>query len=569
MAQPTHRPEFSPYSLVRMFWKQKLFTGIVFVVLAGVSVAVIQKLPSLYEATTLILVDSQKIPEKYVSATVSSTLQDRLTNLQQQITSTSHLQKMIDTLGLFKEERKKGNPEDIIQKMRSDITVTLVRGIENPEDKDKGATKQAAPNPMAAAAEKKIAPDAFKVAFKSTSPALAALVANQLSTLFVEENVRSRETHAEGTSDFIQQQLDEAKKSLDEQEKKVSDFKLQHSGELPEQENSMIAALGRQQAEMQANADGLNRAQQNKVLYESSLATTEAMLTSLTRSAAQAGSAGQAVTTTHYGGVVQTSKGPVRKTDQLRSDLESARLHYTDDHPEVKRLVRELAKAEETEKKEAAAPPPAVAAAAKVTTPAKGDGTSISDLSGPPALTQEIIKERDHVAALRSQLAAVNKEIEGRTATHDRVVAAINNFQARVDRLPLRVQELANLSRDYEMSKANYKSLLDKKFSADMAAEMERRQQAERFMIIESAQVPEEPVYPNRPLFDGIAIPAALFLAILAGLVREFKKNRFLGEWELPEGMPVLGRVSVIDFASARSRKNPQSFVPKSGQRTA
>src|SRR5260370_41659117 len=150
------------------------------------------------------------------------------------------------TLGEFKEKRKKGNPEDIIEKMRGNISVTLVRGIQNPEDKDKDKSKMPA-NPATQAAEKKIAPDAFKVTFKSTSPALAALVANQLATMFVEENVRSREGHSEGTAEFSQQQLEEAKKSLDAQEKKVSDFKMQHSGELPEQENSMIAALGRLQ----------------------------------------------------------------------------------------------------------------------------------------------------------------------------------------------------------------------------------------------------------------------------------------------------------------------------------
>jgi uncharacterized protein involved in exopolysaccharide biosynthesis len=340
--------------------------------------------------------------------------------------------------------------------------------------------------------------------------------------------------------------LDEAKKSLDAQEKKVSDFKMQHSGELPEQESSMIAALGRLQSELQANEDGLNRAQQNKVLYENSLATTEASLTALTRSAAQASQSGMTGSTTTRSGSTSAAKTVVKKTDQLRTELEAARLHYTEDHPEVKRLERELVKAEDAEKKEPAQQPTVAAVA---TTPAKGDTPNASDLGGPPALTTEIMKERDHVATLRSQLAAVNKEIEVRNAGHDRIIGTVNNYQSRVDRLPLRVQELANLSRDYEVSKTNYKSLLDKKFSADMAADMERRQQSERFQIIESAQIPEEPVFPNRPMFDGIAAAGALALALLIGLVREYKKNYLLGEWELPAGMPVLGRVSRIDFA--------------------
>src|SRR5260370_7708382 len=110
------------------------------------------------------------------------------------------------TLGEFKEKRKKGNPEDIIEKMRGNISVTLVRGIQNPEDKDKDKSKMPA-NPATQAAEKKIAPDAFKVTFKSTSPAMAALVANQLATMFVEESVRSREGHSEGPPQFLQPHL--------------------------------------------------------------------------------------------------------------------------------------------------------------------------------------------------------------------------------------------------------------------------------------------------------------------------------------------------------------------------
>ena len=110
---------------------------------------------------------------------------------------------------------------------------------------------------------------------------------------------------------------------------------------------------------------------------------------------------------------------------------------------------------------------------------------------------------------------------------------------------------MAALTRDYETSKANYRSLLDKKISAEMASEMEHSQQSERFTIADPARVPAAPVKPKRPLLFGVGSLAGLALGLILGLALELKKNVFLGEWELPPDLAVLGRISLSERTGA------------------
>ncbi len=102
---------------------------------------------------------------------------------------------------------------------------------------------------------------------------------------------------------------------------------------------------------------------------------------------------------------------------------------------------------------------------------------------------------------------------------------------------------MAQVTRDYEMSKANYRSLEEKIFAADMASEMEHNQKSERFMVLDSARASEKPVSPNRPLFAGLGGAVSLILSLGFWLFCDIRKNKLMGEWELPDGAVVLGRV--------------------------
>src|SRR5437660_9710096 len=102
-------------------------------------------------------------------------------------------------------------------------------------------------------------------------------------------------------------------------------------------------------------------------------------------------------------------------------------------------------------------------------------------------------RERERVFSTKTQLEQVNSEIASRNAEHQRILKSMSGYQSRVEKLPIREQQMAALTRDYETSKANYRSLLDKKISAGMASEMERSNQSERFTVADPARVPQMP----------------------------------------------------------------------------
>src|SRR5712692_10387557 len=254
------RAEFAPLTLMRMFGKHKVGVALISLLLCAITVVIVMMLPAIYRSEALILVDSQKIPERYVSASVGTDLQDRLAAINQFILSTTNLNKLIADYGLYKEERKSQVPEEIVEMMKSDIQIKVERGWVGNR------------------------PGAFRIAYMGKSPTMVAEVANRLAQLYVTENLTNREMQAKGTQSFIASRLAEAKKKLDEMELAVSRYKLQHNGELPEQENTLNGALSRLQLELQGIQEAINRGQQNKVMIENALSMAESTYADLKRS---------------------------------------------------------------------------------------------------------------------------------------------------------------------------------------------------------------------------------------------------------------------------------------------
>jgi succinoglycan biosynthesis transport protein ExoP len=550
------RPEFSPLSLIRAFWKHK-FVAICVMVVVSVGVAIfVHHLPALYRAQALILVDSQKIPERYVASTVNTDVQDRLATISQQILSATRLKKIIDDFGLYREERKTHVEEEILEFMRKDVEIQLERGWTNNR------------------------PGAFRISYKGPDPATVAEVANRIANLFIEENLRTREVQAEGTSEFIGTQLTDAKKKLDDLESAVSKYKLQHNGELPEQEQALSGTLARLQVELQGNQDALNRAQQSKVILDSALSLAEAALATITqRNTAAPGPASKqleaeggapsssAQKSAAAGGpkadpkvsiipegdstrvLIQAGDGkipsaPQRKSELLEQQLEALRIRYGDSHPDVKRLRQEIAQMKEIEKKDEQKE--------ASTHGAGGSDGSRKDIQKQlaaiteRAAQQEIERAQDRITQLKAQMKLVGQDIDNRTNDRQRILKDIATYQKRIEFLPVREQEMAGLLRDYEISKETYRSLLEKRSAAEMATDMERRQKAERFTMLDPARVPEKPFSPNRDLLDGLGCAAGLLLGMAVSIGREMKSGVLLGEWELPPSYLVLGRVPSI-----------------------
>jgi len=499
------RPEFSPQSILRAIWKHRLIAIVVTCLIAAAGILIVHQLPAVYEAGALILVDPQKIPERFVSSTISEDFADRLATMNQEILSSTRLKKIISEFDLYRHERTNHVMDEIIEMMRKDIEVTV--------EKSASATR----------------PGAFRVTYRASDPVLAARVVDRITSLYIEENLKTRELQSEGTSEFLNSQLAEAKRALDQQESAVSRYKVEHNGELPGQETMLQTALTGLQTELQGNDDALNRAQQTKITLENALTSSRAIENALrdrdrttVRTAARPGALGK-------------GPEPVFQSEVLATQLEAARVRYGDQHPDVRRLREQVAAAKQRERDEASKRP-VQSVEANTTEPAP------VVLSSDP----ELLQAHEHRVQLETELNGIRHEIERRTSERDRIIRDSNSYQRRIETIPLREQEYAALTRDYDFSKSNYRTLLDKKMAAEMATDLEKRQKAERFRILDPARPPQRPVKPKRSILYGACAIGGLVLAFVLCVLLEMRSGVLLGEWELPPGTPVLARISHI-----------------------
>jgi len=504
----------SPLSVAKAVWDHKYLCAALWVALTCGSVYVIYRLPAVYRAETAILVESQHIPERYVSATVTPDLQDRLNVLSEQVLSASRLNEMIEKYDLYKQDRKRLVREELLAKMRSDITIKPSRaGVSGP--------------------------GAFRISYQGPNPVIVAQVANQIGSFFIDENIRQRATEAEGTSEFLEHQMSEAKKRLEEQEGMLSQYKLAHSGELPEQENALLSTIGQTKVQLVGVQDALNRAQQNKIMLESSLSNAQA-----STSVSQTLSATPSTEPSEAGGSEAPAPQPQKESQRLTTQLAALTIRYGPQHPEVRRIKAELQRALDAEAlAESPSTEPEHSETANAKAPAAASGRLRQIPSGAaPGLPMH----HERIDNLKVQIATADREIEGLNNERRSIQLNLSSLEKHIENLPLREQQLASVTRDYETTKAAYQSLLDKKLAADVAADMEKRQKAERFVPLEIARVPEKPIKPQRQLLAAGAALFALALSMALGAALEFRKGVMLGEWELPGSVTILGRIPVM-----------------------
>jgi polysaccharide chain length determinant protein (PEP-CTERM system associated) len=435
-------------------------------------------LPDHYKASTTILVDPQKVPEKYVSPTVSSDPAQRLTTITQQVLSSTRLQQIIDEMNLYPELRGKMSREEIIDTMRKYITITVKQGSSS------GLS-------------------AFTIEYEGTKADQVARVANALAASFIDWNEKSREQQSIDTTDFLNNQLATAKGSLEEQEKKLSAFKLRHLGEMPEQAPSNLQALSQLQTQFQANADALNRLDVERTLLTHGADTTSDSVKPALTTRAQL----------------------EQQQRTLQAQLLELQRRYTDAYPAVVDTASRLQRI--TEQLQALPPDPPVVTA--------HDNTS---------------------ASLRLEI--LDKESKRLNEEQKRITAQINSYRSKVDAVPLREQEMAQLNRDYTVSKDHYQSLLDKTFSAKMAADLEQKQVGEHFTVLDAAVVPEKPFKPERRLLLPIVLLSAITLSISLAYAKDVISDRPRVERDLrnllPANVPVLATIPMLTDRADRRR---------------
>ena len=511
------QPQTGPFgfhwrSIKRVLWDGRFGVLAIWLAVTILGVVVVRSLPSVFKAECLMLVLGQKIPEKYVSATDTTAPQDRLAAISHLILSNERLESIIAAFNLYPGDRGRVPEEDLIKRMREkDIELTLETGLSSTR------------------------PDAIRISYQNEDAKTAADVTNRLASLIINENTRSRTGRAEDTSQFLENQLRQARQTLDGLEGRVKQYKLTHNGELPEQEASLNGSLTRLQTRLQGNQDALTRAEQAKILLENNLSQAESSLATLERTELEAKDAAKrkaAAAAADHSAAAMAAR-PKTRAQVLQEELAVLRLRYGKNHPEIRTRVAELA---ELPLEKAEDDPAAKAQSAQ----------DLEAAALPAGLAAAIVTQKERVADLRTQRELAIKEAANANAERQRIGQELETYQSRIDKLPLREQEMAAVTRDYEMAKENYKSLLDKKNAAGMASQMESSQQGEEYTLIEPARVPERPFKPKRELLylAGTLVGLVLSLAVILGL--RLPKDKLVGEWELGPGVVVLGRVPQI-----------------------
>jgi len=519
----TLSPQFSPLSIIRALWKRKLLILTLTLLGTLATFGVVSKLPPVYTANAVILVESQKIPENFVASTVQTSLEAQLDTLKQQVLSHDRLWGLVESSNLYKKERLKMSKEEVLVLMRQDIVIGLLRGWSA-----RG-------------------PGAFQVEYQAPKPETAAEIANQIGMFFINENLRQRTAEATATSQFLDGQLTAAETRLREQEAKLKVFKLAHNGELPEQEGALLAAAAQSRTELLGIQEGLGRAQQNKLILESSLAYAQSNLRQRQEEAQQRQEeARQRAAAGAPAPAASNQPLPPTPLEQAQAELARLRSRYHNTHPEVQRMLSEVQRLQRDE-----AQPDPTTTGSQTTVAATFEPAAAAPVRSSVGTSDDIFQtENNRIQELRSQLAIVAQEIRGLEQRRERVLQEVAEAQARIRNLPAHEQQLAVITRDYDTSKSNYQSLLTKKLAADVASDMERWQKSQKFVMLDPARIPQKPTRPRKAMLTAGGSLLSLALAGLLAFLLELRMNVLFGEWELPPGMVILGRIPLMKLES-------------------
>jgi succinoglycan biosynthesis transport protein ExoP len=462
------------------------------------TVGVVKMLPNRYTSEATVLVIQQQVPERYVTPTTTTDVSEALQGMTQEVLSRDRLLSIIDAVGLYPKERGRLAPEQLLENMRGDIII----------------------QPLEASPERRNV-NAFKISFVGDTPERAQEVTGRLTQLFIQENIKMREHQATVTTDFLQEHLAGVKKELTEQEARVQAYKMQHLGELPEQQAGNVSILASLSAQLQNTEAALSRAQEQKVYLEGLLRGYQDLASRDT-------------------GVVIGPAGEIKSSPSADLEVELAHQQaakdallskYTPDHPDVVKLNAEIKRTEAllARTKTAALPQ------------AQRQKISVPLVSSPR-------KEDAPMAQVKSQLEANRVEIANLTKDAGQLKEAVARYQERLNATPVREQQLAGMLRDYELLKQNYGDLLKKQLDSGLAVSLERHQEGQQFRVVDSASLPSVPSSPKRLKISlgggagGLALGLALafFVEITEGSFHSEKQLRSRLKIPLVIAVPVL-----------------------------
>jgi polysaccharide chain length determinant protein (PEP-CTERM system associated) len=444
------------------------------------------RMPNIYKAETVILVDPQKVPDNYVPTTVSSTVSDRLSTIRQIALSPTRLEALIEEALIegLQLDRRPDAPRDrqrLVQKLQKSITI---------EVGEFGGQRLSS----------------FKICYFGSNPGDSASIANKLAALVIRDNLQAREQQFSGTAQFLDTELNNVKRQLEAKEMEVQRIKSQNVMDLPESKQYHLEALNGLREQLRVSQDRLIQLQQNKAYLKSTMTTT-------------------APTVDLDGATAGPRVSPHQtQIQQLETRLSELQVRYGPSHPDVRKLQTEI----NNIKKKAA------------------QDDSTSDMR--PEVQPTATRKASHNPVLEAEISKIDDEMAKETKLQAELEPQIEQHLSKLQRLPVFEQKLSDEMRDYETLNSQYNQLLNKKLSAAMAKELDAQQQGERFIILDSAAVPTAPYGPNRPLIMLAGLLGGLLGGFALAIIVDLADPTVRSEREASEifGRQVLAGVPVI-----------------------
>jgi polysaccharide chain length determinant protein (PEP-CTERM system associated) len=474
--------------ILRRYWWIPTFMTLV---LGAMGLAASLVLPKKYTSSTLVLVEQPTVPADFIRPVVTDDLNQRMASMKAQILSRSRLEMIITKFNLYPQLRATTHIEELVEKLKAAVDVELIQPMTGSEHRQ---------------------PPGFNVSVTFDDPHIAQQICQEITSMFMEQNATQRVTQSNKTTQFLTEQLEEAKAKLDEQDKSLAQFKSQHPGSMPEQETANLTLLTGMNGQLDAVNQALTRAQEDKTLNETLLNQQEASW--------KASQVGQ-----------QNQETMDEQLTSLQDQLAALLAKYTPEHPDVIKLKAQI---EDLKRRTAQVP----------------------ETKAPAAGAQASLREPASIQQLRTKIRQDEFNITDLGKRQSRIQEQVRIVQSRLQASPVVEQQLKDLTRSYQAASDIYNDLLKKRQSSAMATDLEHEQQGETFKVLDAPSLPGAPSFPKKSVFVGGSLGAglALSLGILYLLALSDKAIYSERDVEVCLKLPVLTTVPSFDVRAAGTK---------------
>ena len=467
--------------------------------LLAASAALAFLLPAVYRSTATILIEEQEIPPDLVRSAIATYADQRIETIKQQVLSRSTLWKIVEQYDLYKGLRKRNPPEEILARFVKDIQIDVM----NVKVIDKRTQ-----NPTQATI-------AFTLAYDGESAELAQKVANELTSLFLGENLKTRERHAQETTAFLKRESDSLSHHIQELEQKLSGVKQRAEGALPELVQLNMQLMSQVQREIIESDREIRSLKERKTYLEGELATLKPHTPIISASGER---------------LLDTSE----RLKALRAQYASASAYLASEHPDIIKLKQELSSLEKEVgatdgrdelSKRLMAERASLAALRERVGALHPDVVRLQDVVASldrelqaavarPAQPSIVKPENPAYINIQSQLASTTASLQSQETARVDLKRRMAVYAKRVETTPTVEPEYLDLVRDRENSVRKHQEITSRLMEAQVSGELEVQRKGERFSLINPPELPEKPDRPNRL---AILLLGA-FLAIAGGV---------------------------------------------------